>query len=272
RQTTGERSIESCSSDPPHMHVFAKLTWPEAKALFESDPLALVPVGATEAHGPHLPLDTDVTIAVAQARRAAEMLAEAGAKPMVLPPVAYSVAQFAFGFPGTITVRPSTLWNLVEDIVESLEQHGVRRVVLCNSHLELQHVKLLRGVVTDHAEKTERHAQLLFPDITRRRWASTLGEEFLSGECHAGRYETSIVLASDADHVREEARAALAPKAVGLVEKMLGGAKDFLEIGADEAWCGDPASATADEGRRLVDQLAHITCETIREEWPDLFA
>lgn len=254
------------------MYEFAKLTWPEAKTLFESDPVALLPVGATEAHGPHLPLDTDVTIAVAQANRAAEKLSAEGVAPIVMPPVAYSVAQFAFGFPGTITVRPSTLWNLVEDIVESLEQHGVRRVVLCNSHLELQHVTLLRGVVKDHAKKTDRHAQLLFPDITRRRWASTLGEEFLSGECHAGRYETSIVLATDADAVRNDERAALAPKTVGLIEKMLGGAKDFIEIGADEAWCGDPAAATPEEGQRLVDQLAHITVETIRDEWPDLFS
>ncbi|MFT7078433.1 MAG: creatinine amidohydrolase, partial [Planctomycetota bacterium] len=84
------------------MHEFAKLTWPEARELFASDPVALLPVGATEAHGPHLPLDTDVTIAVAQARRAAEMLAAEGVRPIVMPPVAYSVAQFAFGFPGTI--------------------------------------------------------------------------------------------------------------------------------------------------------------------------
>jgi creatinine amidohydrolase len=57
-----------------------------------------------------------------------------------------------------------------------------------------------------------------------------------------------------------------------LIETMMGGAKDFLEIGADEAWCGDPASATAEEGERLIQQLAHISVETIREEWPELFA
>lgn len=252
---------------------FAKLTWPEAKALFARDPIAILPVGATEAHGPHLPLDTDVTIATAQAERAAQRLEEEhGVPAFVMPPVAYSLAQFAFGFPGTITVRPTTLWNTVEDVVESLEQHGVRRVVLCNAHLELEHVKLLRGVVVDHAEITDRHAQLVFPDITRRRWASTLGDEFLSGECHAGRYEASIVMACDPDSVREDERKALEPRTVGLVEKMLAGAKDFLEIGADEAWCGDPASATADEGKDLVDRLAHVVVETIRETWPDRFA
>lgn len=250
---------------------FGKLTWPEARELFRRDPVALLPVGATEAHGPHLPLDTDVTIARAQARRAAEMIEERGVSAFVLPPVSYTLAQFAFGFAGTITVRPTTLWNLVEDVVESLEQHGVRRVVLCNAHLELQHVKLLRGLLTDHAEVTDRHAQLLFPDITRRRWASTLGEEFLSGECHAGRYEASIVMAADPDSVREDERRALAPKAVGLVEKMLDGAASFLEIGADAAWCGDPAAATAEEGRDLIEQLATIVTTTVVEEWPERF-
>lgn len=250
----------------------AKMTWPEAEALFAADPVALLPVGATEAHGPHLPLDTDVTIATAQAMGAARKMRGAGVPAFVLPPVSFTVAQFAFGFPGTITVRPTTLWNTVEDVVESLEQHGVRRVVLCNAHLELAHVKLLRGVVVDHAKITDRHAQLLFPDITRRRWAGTLGDEFLSGECHAGRYESSIVLAADPGAVREGERAALEPNEVGLVQKMLAGAKDFIEIGATAAWCGDPASATAEEGRGLIDQLSEITYVTAREEWPDRFA
>ena len=250
---------------------FARLTWPEAEALFARDPVALLPIGATEAHGPHLPLDTDVTIATAQARRAAERLEERGVAAFVLPPIAYTVAQFAFGFAGTITVRPTTLWNLVEDVVESLEQHGVRRVVLCNSHLERGHVELLRGVVTDHAVMTDRHAQLLFPDITRRRWAGTLGDEFASGECHAGRYETSIVREAAPESVRDAERAALEPKAGGLVQKMLAGAKDFVEIGADAAWCGDPASATAAEGRVLIDQLAELTVTTIADEWPERF-
>lgn len=252
------------------MHDFAKLTWPEAKGLFARDPVALLPVGATEAHGPHLPLDTDVTIATAQARRAAELLDEAGVTTLVMPPIAYTLAQFAFGFPGTITIRPTTLWNLVEDVVESLEQHGVRRVVLCNSHLERQHVELLRGVCKDHAELTKSRAQLLFPDITRRRWAGTLGDEFKSGDCHAGRYESSIVLAADGGSVREEERRRLAPKDVGLVEKMLGGAADFIEVGADEAWCGDPASASAEEGEALLDQLGRIVATTALEAWPEL--
>ncbi|MEM6673952.1 MAG: creatininase family protein [Planctomycetota bacterium] len=252
------------------MHELAKLTWPEARDLFAQDVVALLPVGATEAHGPHLPLDTDVTIATAQARRAGEVLDESGVAAVVMPPIAYTFAQFAFPFPGTVTVRPTTLWNLVEDVVESLEQHGVRRIALCNSHFERRHVELLRGVALDHAERTERYAKLLFPDVTRRRWAGTLGDEFKTGECHAGRYESSIVLAADPSSVREEERLALPKKEVGLVKKMLDGAADFVEIGADEAWCGDPAAASGEEGRDLIDRLGRIVATEVLEEWPEL--
>ncbi len=253
------------------MYDFAKLTWPEARARFGPRLVVLLPVGATEAHGPHLPLDTDVTIARAQAFRTATKLAEAGVDALVLPPIAYTVAQFAFSFSGTLTVRPGTLWNLVEDVVESLQQHTVECLVLCNAHLEPKHVNVLRGVCLDHAVRGGGKAQLLFPDITRRKHAATLGAEFQSGECHAGRYESSIVLAEDPEHVREHERLALAPKTVGLVEKLRAGAVSFESIGADAAWCGDPAAATAGEGRKLIDRLAEVVVHSVREAWPDLF-
>jgi creatinine amidohydrolase len=253
------------------MHDFAKLTWPEARARFGPRLVVLLPVGATEAHGPHLPLDTDVTIARAQAFSAAAKLGALGVDALVLPPIAYTVAQFAFSFAGTITVRPGTLWNLVEDVVESLQQHTIERLVLCNAHLEPKHVGILKGVCLDHSRRGGGKAQLLFPDVTRRRFAATLGDEFASGECHAGRYESSIVLAEDPAHVREDQRVALAPKTVGLVEKLRAGAISFESIGADAAWCGDPAAATAREGRELIERLADVIVTVVREEWTDLF-
>jgi len=249
----------------------AKLTWPEAKARFGPRLVVLLPVGATEAHGPHLPLDTDVTIAVAQARRAALKLQARGVDAIVLPPLAYTVAQFAFGFTGTVTVRPGTLWSLVEDIIEALQQHRIECVVLCNAHLEPKHLGVLEGVCLDHVRRGEGKAQLLFPNITRRRHASTLGDEFMSGECHAGRYESSIVLAEDAAHVRNDERRRLEPKVVGLVEKLRAGANSFEEVGADSAWCGDPAAATAVEGRELLERLADVIVNSVEEEWADLF-
>ena len=260
------------------MSDLAKLTWQEAAEWLSADTVALLPVGSTEPHGPHLPLDTDVTIARAQTLRAVERLGEAGVRSLALPPIAYGVTNFTDGFAGRVTIQPGTLWSLIEDVVESLEQQGVRQVVLVNGHLEPAHVKVLRGLAADRPERTESsapggaRAQVIVADVSRRRWAQTLGEEFKSGDCHAGRYESSIVLAADPEHVHEGERAGLEPVSIDLIEKMKAGARTFLEAGADAAYCGDPAAASAEEGRDLIDRLATVVVESAREAWPELFA
>jgi creatinine amidohydrolase len=252
------------------MTTLDKLTWPEARARFGPDVVVLLPIGSTEPHGPHLPLDTDVTIAVAQTRAAAEALEREGVRTLVLPALPYGVTYYTDGFEGRVTLRTGTLWHVLDDVVESLEEQGVRRIVFSNGHLEPAHVQVLRGVALDHAARTGEKAQVLFPDVTRRRWAETLGEEFRSGDCHAGRYETSIVLAADPASVRAE-RADLAPVAIGLLAKMKDGVRSFADAGADAAYCGDPAAASAEEGRELVGALARVLVESVRETWPDLF-
>jgi creatinine amidohydrolase len=249
-----------------------KLTWPEARALFDARLVAVLPIGATEPHGPHLPLDADVTIAEAQSRRACARLADLGVRTVLLPPLAYGLTHFTDGFAGRISLRPGTLWALLEDVVESLEDQGVRRIVFSNAHLEPAHVAVLRGVAGDAAELTAHKAQVIFPDNTRRRWAETLGDEFKSGDCHAGRYESSIVLAADRGAVRAGAMSGLAPVAIDLIGRMQGGAKTFVQAGAAQAYCGDPARATAEEGRDLIERLATMIVESVRETWPELFA
>lgn len=249
----------------------AKLTWPEAAAVLGPDCVALLPVGCTEPHGPHLPLDTDVTIALAQARRAAELLAEERIHAVVLPPVNYGVTRFTDGFAGRISIQPATLWSIVEDIVEGLEAGGVRRVVVINGHLEPAHVEVLRGVALDRPEITRDRARIVLVDVTRRRIAQTLGEAFLKGD-HAGRYETSLVLAADPAAVREEVRAGLPPVEVDLVGEIQRGALHFVDIGIDQAYCGDPAHASAEEGRATVERLAEAVTGAVREAWPELFA
>ena len=254
------------------MTQLAKLTWPEARELFAADPIALVPIATTEPHGPHLPLDTDVTIADAQGVRAEELLAEAGVPSVRVACLPFGLTRFAEGFEGRICLRPGTLWALVEDLIESLSEQGIRRIVLLNGHLEFEHVQVLRGVVSDFAEPPAKgRPQVVFADVTRRRFAERLGEEFLSGECHAGRYEGSIVLAADPDSVREDERAKLEPVTIQLIEKMRSGVKSFLEAGAQHAYCGDPAAASAAEGRDLIERLAGIVVDLCRETWPERF-
>jgi creatinine amidohydrolase len=249
-----------------------RLTWPQARARFDGRLVAILPVGSTEPHGPHLPLDVDVTIARAQALRAAERLVALGVPSLVLPALPFGVTYFTDGFEGRVTLRPGTLWAVLEDVVESLSEQGVRRLLFSNGHLEPAHVKVLRGVALDYASDRPGKARVVFPDNTRRRWAATLGEEFASGDCHAGRYETSLVLAADPDGVREGERGALPAVTVELVRGMQAGARSFRELGADQAYCGDPARASAEEGRELVERLATMLVESAREAWPEAFA
>lgn len=253
------------------MSELAKLTSPESAELFAPRTIALVPIGSTEPHGPHLPLDTDVTIALAQSKRAVEKLGELGVRAFVLPPIAYGITNYTEGFKGRVSLRPGTLWALVEDVITSLEQEGVRRIVLVNGHLEPAHLQVLRGVVLDHATLDATHAQALLADNTRRRFVARLGSEFQSGDCHAGSYESSIVLAADAKSVRDDVRRSLAPVRIDLIEKMKAGLTTFAAMGASQAYCGRPSEASADEGRRIVDELAGIVVELARESWPDLF-
>ncbi len=252
------------------MHQLAKCTWPEADSFYGPDILAFLPIGSTEPHGPHLPLDTDVSIAVAQAQAAAERLEEAGVTTMLLPPIPYGVTRWTGGFAGTVGLRPGTLWALVEDVIGALEDQGVRRIVLCNGHLEPEHVQVLRGVILDHQGQDEETAQVLFPDNTRRRWARTLGEEFASGECHAGRYESSIVLAADPESVREDVRRSLPEVSIALIERIREGARNFRECGAEQAYCGAPAAASREEGNELIAALAEMVVTSVREAWPEL--
>jgi creatinine amidohydrolase len=254
------------------MSDLAKRTWPQAAELFGPDTVVILPIGSTEPHGPHLPLDTDVTIATAQTRRAVELLDAKGVRALVLPALPYGLTNFTDGFEGRVSLRPGTLWAVLEDIVTSLAEQGIERIVFSNGHLEPAHVQVLRGVLLDHAERGPGRAQVVFPDNTRRRWAETLGEEFQSGDCHAGRYESSIVMAADEDSVQRAELSALPPVEISLLEKFREGIQNFRDAGADQAYCGDPAAATADEGRELIERLAHMIVSTVEETWPDLFA
>src|SRR5215210_1679648 len=110
------------------VHI-AQMTWQEARDAFARNPLVIVPVGSTEAHGPHLPLDVDTH----QAAHVAERLAErTGA--IVAPTLPYGYATTWMRFPGSFTLSAETFQLVVTEIVQSLVAHGVRRVLILNGH------------------------------------------------------------------------------------------------------------------------------------------
>jgi creatinine amidohydrolase len=236
------------------------MTWEEMAALRGDRVVAILPVGATEAHGPHLPVGTDVIIAETMAAAGAARLAERGLDPVILPSLAYTPVPFASAFAGSIGISADTLEATLRDIARGLGARGHRILAIANAHLDPANVMALRAAcaVADDAA-----ARVVFPDITRRSLAARLTDEFRSGACHAGQYETSIVLACRPDLVRDTVRTALDPIAHSLSDAIRDGKSTFAEAGGDRAYFGAPAAATAEEGHATIARLGEILEEAV---------
>ena len=233
----------------------SEMTWQDARAAVEAGAIGLLPTGATEAHGPHLPLATDVVIAREAARRAVYALRAHGVAAVVLPPLAYAVTDYASEFAGTISLPLETARALVRDVILGAARTGFAGVVICNAHLEPANLQALReGMDAAIAGG----ARAVFPDVTRKPHALRLGEEFKSGACHAGCYETSLVLAAEPDLVRREIASTLTANPTSLSRAIRDGKRTFQEAGGPEAYFGAPAAATETEGNALYGELADI--------------
>lgn len=240
---------------------WAELTWEELRDLDRSNAAALLPVGAIEAHGPHLPLATDVILAEAMAESAAARLESDGRAAVVLPALPYAAAPFGAAFPGTISVGAESVARLVVDVARELTRQGFAVMGVANAHLDPAHLEALGSAQS--AASSEGLLPVAWPDLTRRPWALRLGEEFRTGACHAGRYEGSAVLAARPDLVREDVRRGLAPNPASLSRAIRGGARTFEEAGGPRAYFGWPADASAEEGERTIGELGAILAEAV---------
>jgi creatinine amidohydrolase len=241
------------------------LPWTRVRDALESRSpcVAILPCGAVEAHGPHLPLNTDVIISEAFADSAAALLNSEGVRTFVLPALAYAPAEYAAPFTGTIGLSPAASRSTMRDIASALQGQGFACLAIANSHFDPANVAMLRDAA---AEIEGCGLSVAFPDFTRRTLAHTLTDEFRSGACHAGQFETSIVLAARPDLVDNAVRAALPSNPASLTDAMARGAKTFHEAGGPEAYFGAPARACASEGTTTIKIMADTLVQAIRSK------
>jgi creatinine amidohydrolase/Fe(II)-dependent formamide hydrolase-like protein len=170
-------------------YVLGELTWTRARERFAETDTALLPVGAIEQHGPHLPLDTDAWDADYLCREVARRCTDP--KPIVLPLISYGVSYHHDDFPGTLSVSPETLAQLVYEVGMSAVAHGVRKLVVVNGHggnsaaLQLAAQKLNRDARIFTAVDTGESSDTDIARITVTR-----------NDAHAGEVETSTALAT----------------------------------------------------------------------------
>jgi mycofactocin system creatininase family protein len=219
-------------------------TWPEVEATGRGHILA-VPLGSLEQHGPHLPLDTDTRIAVELAGR----LARARPEVAVGPALPYGASGEHAGFPGTLVVRHEVLAELVVELVRSA-RHSFGGVVVISGH-----GGNLEGLsLAQERCRAEGDAVLLWTAVVR------------GGDAHAGRTETSVMLAIDEGSVRTQLaeRGCTEPLEVIMPRLRAEGVRPVSSNGV----LGDPEGATAAEGRRILDEMTGALSDAVARWWP----
>ncbi len=236
------------------------MTYPQVERLARRTELALLPVGPAEAHGPHLPLGTDLIAARELCDRAARGLAARGVECLIAPLLPYCLAEVAEPFAGTITVRAEIVAALVADICRGLARSGFRRILVVSGHAEEENLAALRA-------GAERAGAL----VGVSRWyedalpklAHLLEEEHPEHDLHAGEWETALVLLRAPELVDRVALDPLPPNWAtrDISERRAAGARTFPELGAPEAYCGDPRRATPETGESLYAALGEFVAE-----------
>ncbi len=182
---------------------YEKLTWPEIEDAVEAAQVCVVPCGAVEQHGPHLPLDVDLVCPTGIARGTGRQVPE---KMLVLPTVAYGYTGHVMDFPGTINNHFEHFIHHVLDITKSLAYHGFKKILLLNGHgsnmPNLDLIARRTNLETDAECVATAWWQLLTVD---KEFLPSWRESKFPGGCsHAGELETSLYLYLDGDNVRKD--------------------------------------------------------------------
>lgn len=237
-----------------------ELTWPEAGDIAAGFHTAIVPVGAVEQHGPHLPLGVDAYICEAVALCVSALTAIP-----VIPPVWYGVSASHGDFAGTISLRPETMIAMMEDVLESLYVRGIRQFVLLNGHIWNS------SVLDVSAEKLRvRHSDArvrALGYVTMYPGSEVDGHvRFGRALMHANYFETSVMLHLHPDLVRMD-------KATS--HRDVDSFWDYRmdQVSETGVWGRDVAQANAAHGRaefeRCVVTTAKAVAAAMREPWPD---
>ena len=222
--------------------------WPDV-----GRPVVLVPVGSTEQHGPHLPLDTDATVASVVAGELALRLVADGVDAVVAPAIAYGASGEHQGFPGTISIGTAALSLLLLEYGRSASSWA-DRVVFVNGHGG--NVEALGTAVS--ALVSEQRAAAWVPCIPGSEASSASAPT----DAHAGHSETSILLALDASRVRSERieEGNTTPIRELMSELREGGVERVAANGV----LGDPRAATPAEGERLLASMVSEAWARVR--------
>ena len=247
-------------------------SWPEIRELLERDPIAIIPVGAFEQHGLHLPVMVDAHLVGTVAEAAARQTTSAD-RPVVVTPVVWTgYSPHHLDFPGTVTLDDTTFSKLVGQIVESLAGHGFRRILILNGHGG--NANLLKNLVqTLRYESGIKAVFASYWDFALKELADWRESES-GGIMHACEMETSLMLASRPDLAKLElAKDHFLERSRYMPDDLLSGgpvatAASFRELSPTGA-IGAPTLATRERGEELLEAMVAAVAGFLEEfaEW-----
>jgi creatinine amidohydrolase len=228
--------------------------------------IAVLPLGATEQHGPHLPLETDILIGEAYIERVRRLIP--AALPVTFLPVQpVGISTEHIDFQGTRTLEPEVALKEWMSIGETIARSGIRKLIIITSHGGNS------AAMSLVAQELRAHQQMLVVTTSWFRFGIPDGlfdaDELRHG-IHGGAAETSIMLARYPEHVRKDAVADFHPTSIAMEQKFrwlsahrpapfAWQAQDLHESGA----VGDASDATAEKGEQLLDHGARGFCELL---------
>lgn len=252
------------SSVPPR--DWTEIDWSDIAKTDTERWIAVLPLGATEQHGPHLPLETDILIGEAYLERVRQLL-PASLAVTFFPVQPVGISTEHTDFKGTQTLPPDVALKEWIAIGESVAARGIRKLVIVTSHGGNS------AAMSLVAQELRAHQKMLVVTTSWFRFGIPDGlfsaDELRHG-IHGGAAETSIMLARYPEHVRTDAVADFSPTSIAMERKFrwlstqrpapfAWQTQDLHESGA----VGDATDATAEKGEQLLDHGAQAFCELL---------
>lgn len=252
----------------PRQYVLAETTWKAVSAArFD---LAILPWGATEAHNYHLPYGTDVYECDYFAAESARLASDDGARVVALPTIPFGVNTGQLDIPLCINMNPSTQALVLRDVVRSLDEQGIHKLLILNGHGGNDFRQMIRELQPD--TRVFLCAANWWQIVDGREYFEDLGD-------HGGELETSVMLHCHPELVRPLAEAgdgkARRPKITAMREGWAWSPRKWTQVTADTG-IGDPRAATAEKGARyaraVTSKLAELLKELARVDPSDLYS
>ncbi len=228
-------------------------TYPEIEELLQKNPLIILPVGSVEAHGHHLPLNTDMLQPLWLSEEIARKL-----NAIILPPIHYGWTDSLSSFPGTISIGFDTLKNLVRDILGGVVKHGGRKILILSGHASTAHMTALRLASEEILRMHKNVKIMLLSDyyIAYQYRGKLVPED----DSHAGVIETSRMMAIREDLVKENY------KFERREEKRYMVIPDYGEI-VPYATFSNPRGASKELGEKLNNLILQELIKIIKENF-----